>query len=253
MDTITGKLIVVLVGLVSFLCGYLLRRRMTRRKYNTLVFEDLRIQALQAQMNPHFFFNLLITLQNLSLTVERSKIAEVVAELADMVRLFLEGSINTDLSDRARKISLADELKIVDRYVSFEDMQYPGHFDWTISIAPNVNPAMIWIPPFLIQPYVENAIKHGIMPLQGRKGKVDLRVFMAKQDVLTIVVSDNGIGRKAASLNKQQRIRTYKSRGSDLLKQRVELLNKVGETIDIQVKDPEKGGVEVTISIESYE
>lgn len=243
----------IIIVLLSFLLGYLAHRGLTRRKYNSLIFEDLRIQAIQAQMNPHFFFNLLITLQNLSLTVERSKIAEIIAELADMVRLFLESSINTDLSKSARKISLADELKIVGRYVHFEDMQYPGNFDWVLKIAPNVNPSMIRIPPFMIQPYVENAIKHGIIPLRDRKGQLELRIFMTRQDILTIILIDNGIGREAAALNKQKQLKSYKSRGTDLLEQRVKLLNKVGENIDITITDQEEGGVIVTVSIASYE
>ncbi len=210
----------------------------------------LRVQTLQAQMNPHFIFNVLGTLQNLILMGDSSAANQHLVNLSILIRRFLDSSIGSEMPKNfasESEISLEKEIELIKMYVSFEKLQFSDNFDYKISIDEHLEMSNISIPPMIIQPYIENAIKHG---LRYKKGKGHLWIrFYQEKEYLICEVEDDGVGREKAKEIQQKSLRMYKSRGTDLVKQRINVLNEMGYDIQIDSYDREGGGTIVHIKI----
>ncbi len=215
----------------------------------------LNVQTIQAQLNTHFLFNVLVPLQNLILQNKGDEAARLLVEFSNLVREFLNSSSIGNGSGHAaslieREITLADELSLLRRYVGFEQLLYRDkltvHFD-ADSLSGNINPDTITLPPMLIQPYVENAIKHGLVHKPG-PGNLWIR-FVEVDETLVCTIEDDGIGREGMREIHQHSRRAYKSLGSDLVQKRVESLNQLGYDIRIRTDDRLAGGTVVTITL----
>ena len=209
----------------------------------------LRNQMLYSQLNPHFIFNVLTSIQNL-LSKENTKEANKhILNLAKLMRRFLDSSIKSDVTSKIgddHLVQLSSELELVNLYVEFEQLQFPDKFDYKIEIDSRVDIDDIKIPPMIIQPFVENSIKHGIFNLKI-KGTLILKANLLSDEELEILIDDNGIGRqKAQELNKFK-IKAYKSYGTKLVENRVEILKSLGEFIEIETIDKKEGGTLVRI------
>ena len=153
-------------------------------------------------MNPHFIFNALGSIQYFIQTYDTVKADEFLSNFAMLMRSILESS-------KSKYISLSEEIKLIELYVGLEKIRFENLFDYQIAIDDNLD-LESKVPPMIIQPFVENAINHGLYHLKGRKGLLNLTFDAINNNELKISISDNGIGRKAAA---KLRNKNHKSRG----------------------------------------
>ncbi|MBK9737135.1 MAG: hypothetical protein IPO92_20155 [Saprospiraceae bacterium] len=157
-----------------------------------------------------------------------------------MIRLILDHS-------KEENISLQEELETVKLYLHIESLRMNHNFDFKIDIDEKVMTENIMIPPMLIQPFVENAIWHGLMPSKNEK-KLTIKVFNLSDDVLTIHIDDNGIGRLKSSKNKIN-INEHQSQGMALTVQRLHYLNVQNSIIIIDKTDQQNQALGTLVSI----
>ncbi len=243
---------------VCFLFFAWLFVRYLQKRYRFIEMENdrkiklLQIQTLQSQINPHFIFNVLGSLQNQILNKNTEEANRHLINFSKLIRSFLDSSVsssNSDLSSlRHSTISLEKEIELLKLYIEFEQLQRPDKFNFEINISPKIEPSNLSIPPLIVQPFVENAIKHGLMYKDDGKGllKIDLEI---ENDLLIITIFDNGVGRKKAAEIQNESKRIYKSHGSKLVQDRVKILNELGYSIHIQIIDLEPSGTKVVLYI----
>ena len=171
-----------------------------------------KMMRLSAQMNPHFIFNSLEAVQNFVLENETTEAAEFLSEFAGLMRSNLENSSN-------RYISLSTEIAFLTRYIDLEVKRFKHAFSYDLDIQVE-DPENTMIPPMLLQPYIENAINHGLAPLHT-PGKLIIRI-RELNDQIECTIIDNGIGRKSAAGNKKS---GYKSVAMSNIEARLEILN----------------------------
>jgi len=147
--------------------------------------EELKMTALQSQMNPHFLFNSLNSINNFVLKNDIEKASDYITKFSKLIRVILNSSSNTTSS-------LSEELIILALYVKLEQMRVTGGFKYKVNIDENLNLETIKVPPLFLQPFIENAIWHGIMKKEGDK-IIELTIKEDNGDVLCIVL-DNGVG-----------------------------------------------------------
>jgi len=188
---------------------------------------QLEQQALQAQMNPHFIFNCLNSIQQFIVLNNKEKANQYLTGFAYLIRQTL------DISNKPN-ITLEEEILYLTRYLEMEKLRFGDSFQYSIHADPEV-PLDQEIPPLLIQPYVENSLRHGLRYVEN--GSVDIE-FSMKEGVLVCCVSDNGIGReKSASYKSSQHIE-YQSKGTSLTAKRISLLNHIFEKkINVEIQD----------------
>jgi ligand-binding sensor domain-containing protein len=211
----------------------------------------LQIRTLQAQLNPHFIFGVLQAVQTRIYQEDRDTASKLIVNLANLMRRFLESSINTDLKKlRNSEITLKQEISLLTDYVEFEQLQYSNRFDYTWEVAKDIDIENVYIPPMLIQPYVENAIKHGI--LYEKERRCCLNIFFRKtdDDRLVCTISDNGVGRTRAKEIQASFIKMHKSRSTEILDQRIKIMQELGHGIDVETRDNPEGGTIVELSID---
>ncbi len=230
----------------------LANRQLREREKESLF---LSVQTIQAQLNTHFMFNVLVPLQNLILKNKPDEAAGLLVEFSNLVRGFLNTSAVTNSRRRGqslaeREITLAEEMNLLSNYVRFEQLLYRDkitvHFD-AGSLDGKLNPETITLPPMLIQPFVENAIKHGLVHKSG-PGNLWIR-FIGLEETLVCIVEDDGIGRDRMRQIHQYSQKAYRSLGATLVEQRVDTLNLLGYCIKVQTDDRLAGGTVVTITI----
>ncbi len=204
--------------------SYLIVRQITaekRRKREEQAVKDkaeklqLEHQALYAMMNPHFTFNALQSIQYFIHSQDRIKANKFLSSFAKLIRKNLE-STRTDF------ISLQEEVDRLGLYLSLEQMRFPEKFTYHIEVSADIDPYTTLLPPMILQPFVENSIKHGIMPLQsGGNVSIDIQPF--QQDYLTIIIEDNGIGIETSKRINASRPRDHVSRGMQITMDRLAL------------------------------
>lgn len=198
---------------------------------------NVEMSALLAQMNPHFLFNSLNSIDSYIIKNESKKASEYLNNFARLMRLILQNS-------RSNYISLKDELEALHLYLQMEELRFASRFEYEIKVDPAIDTASTMIPPMLMQPYVENAIWHGLMQKKdGRTGKVEIRISKEKES-LQCVIEDNGIGRDKAQALREQKTGNHKrSMGMQITKDRIEMINKLYNTDTrmqiVDLKDPE--------------
>lgn len=186
-------------------------------------------KIFRLQMNPHFVFNALLAIQGFMYQQNSREAGRYLTSFAKLIRHTLYGS-------REELVSLNNELEAMKYYLELQRLRFNDNFDFTINIGENVFPEVIKIPPLLIQPFLENAIEHG---LQHKKegGKLILAIRQEK-GMLFIEIEDNGIGREASYEIQRKKGRLHKSLGMEIVKSRLDSLNKVvGKKIMLDVLD----------------
>ncbi|MEM9546404.1 MAG: histidine kinase [Bacteroidota bacterium] len=185
----------------------------------------LQQKALQLQMNPHFVFNSLNSIQGLIAKEDNQKARRYLQEFSTMMRSVLNQS-------REETILLSEEIKYLKSYLHLEQMANNDKFDWEVFIDPELEDD-IRIPTMIIQPFVENAILHGVRTLKDRRGKIQLNFEMNGTKICCKVV-DNGIGREAAAALKKS---SHKSVAIEVVKERLTSKLKSAKTSPIQYSD----------------
>lgn len=227
-------IVVVLIGILVFI---------KKKKENLQRQELLKQQLLRSQMNPHFLFNALGSIQNFMLKNETQRAAGYLNNFASLTRNILEHSAQ-------EFVSVSDEIETLQNYLELEKMRLEDHFEFEITYDKNMEIDFINIPPMLIQPFVENAIKHGLKNI-NYKGLLELK-FQDKGSVLHIEIIDNGVGIKNAALDKSKK---HRSMSMNIFEQRRIVLAKrtkhvIGlEVIDRQTLNTNETGTLVKIEI----
>ncbi|MCU4175235.1 histidine kinase [Carboxylicivirga sp. N1Y90] len=226
----------------------------SRNKYKSRSIEQerkkryLEVASLQANLNPHFIFNLLASVQNL-ITQHKPEVAnQYLIKFSRLIRAYMEATIKSSKvveTKQANEISLKEEIDLLKMYIEFEQVKYRSkEFEYSIRLEDDdlLNKT---IPPMIIQPFVENAIKHGIHPADSPCHL--LLKFDQKGEGLLCTIVDNGIGREKSGELKSNSIKAHESRGLELINKRVDILNELGYHIDISIEDPKEGGTKVKI------
>jgi len=175
------------------------------------------LTSIKSQMNPHFFYNALNTIQAYIFINDKSKANSYLAKFSKLTRVILEQS-------EKETISLSDEIESLTLYLELEKMRFKDGFEYIIDVGNIKNKERIELPPMLIQPYVENAVKHGLLHKDG--AKLLQIVFEEADKNLLVTVTDNGIGRaRSGELNKIKSEK-YQSFATQANEKRLEILNK---------------------------
>ena len=207
---------------------------------------ELEMQVLRTQMNPHFIFNSLNSINRFILQNNKGQASQYLTKFSKLVRLILQNS-------QAELISLESELESLELYLDLESLRFNYHFNYKISVQPDLDISGIKVPPLIIQPYVENAIWHGLMHKE-EIGQLDVEIRI-DNDSLYCRIADNGIGRKkSAEMNSKSATR-HKSMGLHITSERIALIQKeealepAVQILDLANPDGSAAGTEVTIRL----
>jgi hypothetical protein len=213
-----------------------IRRRQREREQLNRKMMDIERMALQAQMNPHFIFNCLTSVQQYIVDQDILSANKYISGLARLIRLTLH---NSSLAF----IRLTDEIDYLSAYMALEKLRFKEKMEYSIDVDPQILQSSCYIPPMLIQPYVENSIRHGLRHRKGGMGYLWLRI---RQDGtegrrgLTVIVEDNGIGRERSAQYKTTEHIEYQSRGMTMTAERIRMINAAyGGNIRVEVTDLE--------------
>lgn len=224
-------------------------KKIEAQKQQLLLEEQLgrsKLTALRAQMNPHFFFNALNTIQAYIFTNEKAKAGNYLSKFSMLTRRILEMS-------ETETIMLHEEIEAMKLYLDLEKMRFGNDFEYTIHTHMLSDSANIEIPSMILQPFIENAVKHGLLHKEGTKKL--LIGFELHTSSLHITIDDNGIGRlRSMALNSIKNDK-YKSFATRATAQRVQLINAAApgrvevETLDKTTADGAPAGTTVTVKI----
>lgn len=194
-------------------------------------------KALRSQMNPHFIFNVLNSIRSYMLKKDTRSADTYLSKFAVLIRQILENSQHSF-------ISIHSEMETVELYIQVEKMRFDQAFDFSISIDPEVDPYNTEIPTMILQPYVENAIWHGLLHKDG-KGKLEIEITKRNEDIV-IILEDDGIGReKSKELRSKTKMGLHKSLGMSITEERLNNLNLLNNTsyhVEIfDLKDKQSG------------
>lgn len=194
-------------------------------KYKEL--EELKMTALQSQMNPHFLFNSLNSINNFVLKSEVEKASDYITKFSRLIRVILKSS--TSLT-----VPFSEELGILSLYVKLEQMRINGGFEYIVNIDKDIQLDRIKVPPLFLQPFIENSIWHGLTHIEGDK-QISLTIKREHSTIICEIV-DNGIGIDTARKQAHKKIDRRKFFGTKATENRIQLLYKKSN-VDIQVTD----------------
>lgn len=179
--------------------------------------KEMEMDILRSQINPHFLFNTINALKSLTIKGDIERAKKYFDDFSNLLRLILENS-------RSKKIALASELSTIKIYIELENLrlQYPVKFD--VNVEKNIDTSFIEIPPTMIQPFIENAIWHGLSHKEAPNGQINLHVYLAEENELYFKITDNGIGRDAAALINSSTL-NHKSIGISIINERLNIVN----------------------------
>jgi LytS/YehU family sensor histidine kinase len=177
------------------------------------------MKALRAQMNPHFIFNSLNSIQKYILKNEHFEASQYLTKFSRLIRLILDHS-------NQNSISLNSEIEMLKLYVEMESLRFDNKFDYKIITDENLQPDMVEIPSMLVQPYVENAIWHGLLHKET-KGTLQLSFTKGEKNNLVVAIEDDGIGRQKAAELKSKQVLKKKSYGMQITEDRIAIINRV--------------------------
>ncbi len=178
---------------------------------------DIEQRALRLQMNPHFIFNSLNAIQSFVIANDTDKAIHYLSKFSQLMRLILSNS-------RESIIPVKDEVKALTYFMDIERLRFDDKFEYFINIDPRIDEEFMAIPPMILQPYVENAILHGLIH-SPHKGMLKIDMTLEK-DTIYCIIEDNGIGREEAQKIREISGIKRKSRGMMITRERLELLNK---------------------------
>ena len=258
-DILIGSILIALLLLIMLL--FYFSRLKIKRKSEIIALElketqkrlalekqykDSELKALKAQMNPHFIFNALNSIQDYIILNQKNLASDYLGKFADLIRNYLH------FSDTGF-ISIPDEIHNLNLYLELEKLRFEEKLNYTFNIDEKVKSEMITIPTMLIQPYVENALKHGLLHKKNDR-KLQISIHKISDKIIECIIEDNGIGReKSKEINSKRKLH-HKSFALKATTERLELLNfgkdkKIGvEFIDLK-EDDNAVGTKVILKI----
>ena len=218
----------ILTGLAAF---FFYRSNQQQKLANNL----LALKSLRSQMNPHFIFNALNSVNNYIAKNDERSANRYLSDFSTLMRAVLENS-EEDF------IPLSKELELLELYMKLEHSRFPDKFDYQLNIDESVDIDSFQIPPMLLQPYIENAIWHGLR-YKDKKGFLHINVVKSDQNAINIIIEDNGIGRKKSAELKTKNQKKQKSKGMGNISKRIAILNDMyKDKVDVAISDLEKDG-----------
>tara|TARA_R110000868_G_scaffold14024_15_gene65508 strand:- start:2470 stop:4317 length:1848 start_codon:yes stop_codon:yes gene_type:complete len=200
----------LLLGLTAY---FFYRSNKQQKLANNL----LALKSLRSQMNPHFIFNALNSVNNFIAKSDERSANRYLTEFSTLMRAVLENS-EEDF------IPLTKELELLELYTKLEHSRFPEKFDYEITLDEHIDVAAYQIPPMLLQPYIENAIWHGLR-YKDEKGFLKIDIKENSKNSIEISIADNGIGRKKSAALKTNNQKKQKSKGMGNIKKRIDILN----------------------------
>jgi len=207
---------------------------------------ELEMQALRAQMNPHFIFNSLSSINHFILKNESKTASNYLTRFSRLIRMVL-------MNSQRKLIPLEDELEMLRLYLDMERLRFKNAFDYSIATTNAVESGGIFIPPLLLQPFCENAVWHGLM---NKEGQGHLNISISEENkVLNCIITDDGVGRKMAAALKSKSVKKERSLGLQITTKRLSLMNDENspaafyEIEDLHDEHGNVAGTKVTLKI----
>ncbi|MDO1448952.1 tetratricopeptide repeat protein [Rhodocytophaga aerolata] len=181
---------------------------------------ELEMKALQAQINPHFFFNCMNSINRMILQGDTENASLYLGKFSRLVRLILENA-------ESSKVTLHNELALLESYIQLESLRFKGRISYKIHVDASIDPDDTYLPSMILQPFVENAIWHGLLhkPAEDQQGVIDISV-KEENNRLYCIIEDNGIGREKARELDEQSVFKTKSLGMKITEERLRLLSR---------------------------
>ncbi|WP_405248383.1 histidine kinase [Cellulophaga sp. Asnod2-G02] len=225
---------ILLLGLTTY---FFYRSNKQQKLANNL----LALKSLRSQMNPHFIFNALNSVNNYIAKSDERSANRYLSEFSTLMRAVLENS-EEDF------IPLTKEIELLELYTKLEHSRFSDKFDYEIKIDKDIDVASYQIPPMLLQPYIENAIWHGLR-YKDEKGFLMVDVKNKTKNSIEITISDNGIGRKRSAELKTSNQKKQKSKGMGNIKKRIDILNDMyKDKVDVFIADYKEDGTGTKVS-----
>jgi tetratricopeptide (TPR) repeat protein len=230
-------------GLLLLLTAvYFMRKNIKQQRLNNNL---LALKSLRSQMNPHFIFNALNSVNSFIAINDERTANRYLSDFSMLMRAVLENS-EEDF------IPLEKEIELLQLYTKLEHFRFQDKFDYTINVAPEVKVNEFQIPPMLLQPYIENAVWHGLR-YKKTKGELRIDIIQKSNDEITITIIDDGIGRKQSKALKTQHQKKQNSKGMGNIKKRVQILNEMyQDKVDVTIADyldVEDTGTKVVVTL----
>ena len=189
---------------------------------------ELEMKALRAQMDPHFIFNCMNSINRMILSGEGDSASRYLTKFAKLIRLMLENSENPT-------VSLEDELSMLEAYIQLEALRFKGKISYRMSVDEAIDQENTYLPSMVLQPFIENAIWHGLMHKEG-EGMIHIMIH-EEENILKCTIEDNGVGREKALALKEKTVLKGKSMGLKITEERLKLLSKEGLQQLIRITD----------------
>lgn len=254
-----GSLVVILVFMFSGGILLVRQRRLKEKQWHTNLeleetkkrleleqqFRASELKALRSQMNPHFVFNALNSIQEYIITNEKKLAGKYLGKFADLMRVYLNHS-------QEKSVTIGEELNAINLYLELEKLRFENSLTYSVTVSKDVDHNYL-IPSFLTQPYVENAIKHGLFHKKDER-KLTINLKIGEDNSLIYTIEDNGIGREKSKEINQLRV-DHKSFALSATRSRLELLNEERERpiseqiIDLKDEEGRPVGTRVIINI----
>ncbi|MDD4149010.1 MAG: tetratricopeptide repeat protein [Bacteroidales bacterium] len=233
-----GLILILVFSLLIILLGFAVYFYRSIRLKSELRIKDLNQRLLILQMNPHFIFNSLGAIQDYILNEDPLKASTYLSKFASLMRMILEDS-------KKDYIKLASEIEMLEYYLNLQKIRFQLVFDYAIQIEDSIDPDFFYIPPMIIQPFVENAIKHGLCGMH-ENGLISID-FRKESEKLIVEIKDNGIGIK----NSLKKLKSeHLSMAIDITKERLYLLQKKHkEKCRAVISNREDGGTIVVLNL----
>jgi len=215
--------LLLLAALISFY--FIMKNVKARRKANQLLY----LKSLRNQMNPHFIFNALNSVNNFISKNDERAANKFLTDFSKLMRMVLDNS-------QKDFVSFEEEIQLIELYIKLEHLRFRDKFDFTIEKDPALKSLDIEIPPMLIQPFIENAIWHGLR-YKSAKGHLQFSLQQVGQ-AIHIHIQDDGIGREKSKALKTKNQQKYKSTGLENVQKRIALINEIyGKNYSLKIND----------------
>jgi len=242
-------LLFIVLALFALLAALFILRSLKAARREKLIAEQqksmMELKALRAQMNPHFIFNAINSIQHFILKNDSDEAQKHLNKFAKLIRKVLENS-------KKETIPLSEEVQMLQLYTELEAVRFSSKFNYKFVVNEELNAASIMLPPLLIQPFVENAIWHGLMHMKEKQGEL-IVTFDKENNMLKCTIDDNGIGRKRSQ--EMRDAARHEPMGLSITHERVQILNEVYKisirvtVIDKVNTDGSSSGTRVEITI----
>lgn len=230
-----GLLLLLITGFLMY--KYIKQQRLA----NNL----LALKSLRSQMNPHFIFNALNSVNSFIATNDERTANKYLSDFSQLMRAVLENS-EEDF------IPLKKEIELLQLYTKLEHFRFQDKFEYSIDVDESVNVEEFQIPPMLLQPYIENAVWHGLR-YKKEKGHLNISIKPKSKDEITITILDDGIGRTRSKQMKTENQKKQNSKGMNNIKKRVAILNEMyKDKVDVTIEDyqhSEDAGTKVVVTL----